>query len=868
MVWSRRRQPDRATVLASYPGDTPAVGTEVPVIGDVPQTLSAHDAPAQSFPLDEDLYLTVVSGDESRGRNFPEILDEVGRLARLEDESRYNHSEVERLRAVVNSLQDGVVTLDPNHAYARVNTAAAGLLGVPRGRNPASVFDGAFARMVDKALNKDEIAVALKVLESEPDSPLELKMRFAELPTHLTVVSQLVHYEGLDGRTWVFYDESKLSQALEASERSKALLQASSDGMLDPQVLFEAVRDPSGRITDFVYREVNNSACHYIGMRREDMIGNSAIATMPNLARSGLFERYAECADTGRPQIINDFGYLNDTLGPRRFDIRLNGAGVDTISVTWRDITERFEAIEQIAASEERFRLLAENASDVVMHVRDGVIAWVSPSVEEVLGAPAADWVGRRLLDIIPEEDRQAADKVTWLTKDRARIPRGRIIGADGTTHWIDVHAQSFYGAEGRQDGYTAAFRVIDDEVRAVEEAEEARRQEAVAQARYRNLMDNAAVGMGVIEPDGHLEEVNQAACDFFGYDAAALKQMTWQELTAPEYLEADLANVESMAAGRIDSFRSTKQFIHADGHLIWGALSVGCLRGPNGELDRMIAQVTDITAEVETRQYLARRDEQNRILTARLQAQTDRLGAELRSAADYVESILPTSLDGPVRVSSRYLPSRELGGDCFDYRWIDDDHLITYVIDVSGHGIEASLVSISIHNLLRSTSLPTADLLDPRAVMTKLNSIFTMERHGENYLTAWYGVYERSTRTLRYASAGHPPALLISPRDGYAQVKQLATGGVPAGMFDDSEYTCATSVVPTGSQLLMYSDGAYEIPTPTGKHWGRDEFVELCTQLASAPEWSLQTLLGRLETQAHGGAFEDDCSLVLLTFS
>jgi hypothetical protein len=69
-----------------------------------------------------------------------------------------------------------------------------------------------------------------------------------------------------------------------------------------------------------------------------------------------------------------------------------------------------------------------------------------------------------------------------------------------------------------------------------------------------------------------------------------------------------------------------------------------------------MIAQVTDITLEVEAREYLARREEQNRILTARLQAKPDRLAAELRSAAAYVESILPSNLDGPcLRATSRH---------------------------------------------------------------------------------------------------------------------------------------------------------------------------------------------------------------------
>ena len=76
------------------------------------------------------------------------------------------------------------------------------------------------------------------------------------------------------------------------------------------------------------------------------------------------------------------------------------------------------------------------------------------------------------------------------------------------------------------------------------------------------------------------------------------------------------------------------------------------------------------------------------------------RLMAELGSAARYVTSILPDDLDGPVPVTSRYIPSEELGGDSFDHRWIDDDHLITYLVDVSGHGVGPAMFSVSVHNL------------------------------------------------------------------------------------------------------------------------------------------------------------------------
>ena len=70
------------------------------------------------------------------------------------------------------------------------------------------------------------------------------------------------------------------------------------------------------------------------------------------------------------------------------------------------------------------------------------------------------------------------------------------------------------------------------------------------------------------------------------------------------------------------------------------------------------------------------------------------RLLSELRGAARYVASILPGELDQPLPVDSRYIPSEQLGGDSFDYRWIDDDHLIAYLVDVSGHGVAPAMLS------------------------------------------------------------------------------------------------------------------------------------------------------------------------------
>jgi sigma-B regulation protein RsbU (phosphoserine phosphatase) len=219
--------------------------------------------------------------------------------------------------------------------------------------------------------------------------------------------------------------------------------------------------------------------------------------------------------------------------------------------------------------------------------------------------------------------------------------------------------------------------------------------------------------------------------------------------------------------------------------------------------------------------------------------------------------------------VSARYLPSRELAGDCFDYRWIDDDHLISYVIDVSGHGIEPALVSMSVHNMLRSGSVPASTLADPGRLLTELNRLFQMDTQGGNYFTIWYGVYQASTRTLRYAAGGHPPALLMAPRadSGPATVSRLASNSPPLGMFEDTEFDCTTVAVPAASHLLIYSDGAYELPLPDGRMWSLDDFVNLVTRYGDAPEWSLSNLVDALRARTIEGQFDDDCSLVCIDF-
>jgi sigma-B regulation protein RsbU (phosphoserine phosphatase) len=270
-----------------------------------------------------------------------------------------------------------------------------------------------------------------------------------------------------------------------------------------------------------------------------------------------------------------------------------------------------------------------------------------------------------------------------------------------------------------------------------------------------------------------------------------------------------------------------------------------------------------ELLARVRSGIRLHQANERLKALAEELRQQKVRLDQELEEAASYVKSLLPEAIGGAVRADSRFEPCNELGGDSYDFFWLDDDHFVVYLADGSGHGLAAAFPSISVHNQLRSRSLPV-DLRDPAAVLQTLNAGFPMERHQGRYLTLWYGVYQLSSRTLRYASAGHPPALLWS-RTGAFPCHWLKGQGMAVGLFEDSTYGNESLEVGEAGCLLVYSDGLYEVPRPGGEMGTLPEFMELVEQCRGllADDDGLDRLLSQIHDVTDNAPFTDDYSVI-----
>jgi serine phosphatase RsbU (regulator of sigma subunit)/anti-sigma regulatory factor (Ser/Thr protein kinase) len=237
-------------------------------------------------------------------------------------------------------------------------------------------------------------------------------------------------------------------------------------------------------------------------------------------------------------------------------------------------------------------------------------------------------------------------------------------------------------------------------------------------------------------------------------------------------------------------------------------------------------------------------------------------MAAELAEAAAYAKAMLPQKLQGIVSTDWIFETSSQLGGDSFGYHWLDDDHFALYLLDVCGHGVGAALLSVSVVNLLRTSSLTKTDFFNPSSVLSSLNETFPMERHNDMYFTAWYGVYTHSTHQLCFACGGHPPALLITP-DGAAT--KLSAQGVIVGAFPLASYERVTVEIPEGSRLLLFSDGVYEIDRPNQAMMSYDDFVEILK--TSDTSHSLDPVITEVRRQQASNSFTDDFSLVEFHF-
>jgi len=272
------------------------------------------------------------------------------------------------------------------------------------------------------------------------------------------------------------------------------------------------------------------------------------------------------------------------------------------------------------------------------------------------------------------------------------------------------------------------------------------------------------------------------------------------------------------------------------------------------------------VKARVKAHLDLKRLRDLEAIQRAKLEAVLERLNNELAEAADYAKFLLPQPItEGPLKADWRFVPSTTLGGDALGYHWVDEDSFAIYLVDVCGHGVGAALHSVSVLNVLRSENLQNTDFRRPDQVLAGLNAVFPMEHHKEMYFTIWYGVYNRVSHVLTYASGGHPPALLIEDALGEAsEIRELRTPNLFIGGLDGMHFEHDEVAVNGPAKLYVFSDGVYEITKENGPCWDFDDLTAYLEE--NSGDWDksiIDDLWTHVRQIAGSETLEDDFSVL-----
>ena len=246
------------------------------------------------------------------------------------------------------------------------------------------------------------------------------------------------------------------------------------DALPDPLILLRPVRDDAGAITDMQIIAANDAVKAVVPPTMQPFVGLTLTQAFPE--RADLFDHARQVAESGEPLSIDRQEVQIPGIGATRtLAVRVVPVGTD-VCATWRDVTAFADAFDEIQESEHRSRMLAENAADVVL-MRDaaGIIQWVSPSVETLLGWSAEELEGTDILDAIHPHDRHVGESVR---NDVARgvIREGvvvRIRAKNGTFRHMSVVSRRL-SENGVYVGASIGLRDVDAQVRAQQAAQDA----------------------------------------------------------------------------------------------------------------------------------------------------------------------------------------------------------------------------------------------------------------------------------------------------------------------------------------------------------------------------------------------------------
>jgi sigma-B regulation protein RsbU (phosphoserine phosphatase) len=247
------------------------------------------------------------------------------------------------------------------------------------------------------------------------------------------------------------------------------------------------------------------------------------------------------------------------------------------------------------------------------------------------------------------------------------------------------------------------------------------------------------------------------------------------------------------------------------------------------------------------------------------LRASKEKIESELNIAAQIQRSILPSTFPAFPEHSEFDLyammtPAREVGGDFYDFFFVDDDHLALIIADVSDKGVPAALFMMISRTIFRSIAKQRKS---PSQILAETNDLLCEGNDTGMFVSAYLAFYHPPTGRLTYSNGGHNPAFLFGSNDLCREL--VCKHGTALGVRPGQSYEEYVDKLETGQILVLYTDGVTEACSPDNELFGVDRFTKLVCDCHSRTLSQMFNYIHKdLKSFQQGNQFDDITMLAL----
>ncbi len=375
----------------------------------------------------------------------------------------------------------------------------------------------------------------------------------------------------------------------------------------------------------------------------------------------------------------------------------------------------------------------------------------------------------------------------------------------------------------------------------------------------FRRIFDQSNDAIFVIDPESdRIVNANPMASVMLGYSPSELMGMRASEIHSHETTR--LREFVHSVTREGQGWTAELSCRNKAGHLVPTEISASLLR--QGSVRHVIAMVRDISDRKRAEVALHKANEL--------------LHADVEAAAQAQRALLPIhplGIEG-LECAWRVRPCERLGGDTLNVVPLPKRKTGLYLIDVSGHGVKAAMLSVALHRALSPSPSATSVLvqdsesegthaLPPSAVASIMNGLFPLEDTTRQFFTMFYGVYDPAHRLLTFVSAGQGAPVLL-PRQG--GVREIDARGFPIGVIAGAAFDEHVVPLEPGDRLYVWSDGMEDALDREGEPLGRTRLIaEVENTRYGGLSGSVDALFARMERWAAGADAIDDASLLAI---